>query len=856
MNFLPIDERIAEIVSTARQTPNLLLEAPPGAGKTTRVPRALWEHSVSGGEIIVLQPRRLATRLAAHRVAAELGEPLGQTVGYQVRFEEIASEKTRLRFVTEGVLQRRLLSDPLLEGIGAVVLDEFHERNIAGDVCLALLRRLQLGPRPDLKIIVMSATLDADPVAAYLGHCPTLRSPGRPFEVEVEYLAATDPRPLEQQILAAVKRLFAAARSGHILVFLPGAAEIRKAAEACEDFTRAHDWLIRPLHGDLPASEQDLAVSRSSQRKLIFSTNVAETSVTIEGIGCVIDSGVARVASHSPWSGLPSLSIQKISKASATQRAGRAGRTQAGCCLRLYTRQDFGSRPDFEIPEIRRVDLADTILALRAMGIVDLSVFQFFESPPRAAVDAAEVLLRRLGAVDSMGRITPIGKQMAHLPLHPRQSRLVVEAAARGAAGDGALLAAIVGERDIRLETRSSLSSGARPGRHVVSGPSDLLDAMERFREVERARFDPARLRELGLEPAATRNVERVQRQISRIVRSARARPARREDEDEALLISTLAGYPDRVAKRRSQHSRELQLSEGGTAIISESSVVHEPELLVAIDAEERKAAGPAKVLVRMASKVEPEWLLEIAPDQIADADELQWNQQTEQVERVQKVTYGELVLEEKRIPAPPSERVAAMLAEAARAAPIDRFADPETLEHWAGRAELLRRSFPDAAFAEPSLDFLRSLLGEVAVGRRSFAELAHPKLLEAFAVRFTPEQERLWRTMTPERISLPSGRQLKVHYARNKPPWVESRLQDFFGMAKGPTVSGGRIPLVIHLLAPNHRAVQVTNDLAGFWDRHYPAIRRELSRKYPRHAWPQDPLQSAPPPRSRANLK
>jgi len=847
---LPIDERIPEIVSTAKRVPNLLIEAPPGAGKTTRVPRALLENHLTEGEILVLQPRRLATRLAAARVAEELGEPLGRTIGYQVRFENVSGPQTRLRFVTEGVLERRLVSDPILNGVGVVVLDEFHERNIAGDVCLALLRRLQLGPRPDLKIFVMSATLDVDPVAAYLGRCPVLRSSGKPFDVEIEHLAAADPRHLEQQVLAAIKRVFAAQKPGHILVFLPGAGEIRRAGEACEEFARAHDWVIRPLHGELPASEQDLAVNPSKKRKLILSTNVAETSVTIEGVGCVIDAGLARIASHSPWSGLPTLRVEKISKASAIQRTGRAGRTQSGSCLRLYTQQDFLSRPDFEVPEIRRADLADTLLALRTIGVADLSEFEFFESPPRAAMDAAELLLRRLGATDSAGAITAIGRAMAHLPLHPRQSRLVVEAQARGVAADGALVAAIVGERDIRLETRTSLAGrGARPGHQISSGPSDLLEAVGRFRDAERAGFAPARLRELGLEPGAVRAVERVQRQISRLIRSTGARPNRPELVDEALLISILAGYPDRVAKRRGEHSSELLLFEGGTATLADTSVVHEPDLLLAIDAEQRKGAGAAKVWVRVASKLEPEWLLAIAPNELVDVDELQWNPQADQVDRVQKLSYGSIILEEKRTNALPSERVAFIVAEAARAAHIDRFVDPEALEEWAGRTELLRRSFPEARFPELTVDLLRSLLGAVSPEARGLADLAHPRLLNTFAASFTPEQARLWRTMAPERIALPSGRQLQVHYGRSKPPWVESRLQDFFGMAKGPTVLGGRLPLVIHLLAPNERAVQITDDLAGFWNRHYPAIRRELSRKYPRHAWPEDPLTSAPPP-------
>ena len=843
MTPLPIDARTEEIVSTARQSSSLLIEAPPGAGKTTRVPRALLEHGVTGGQILVLQPRRIATRLAARRVADEMGEPLGRTVGYQIRFEEVASIATRLRFLTEGVLERRLLSDPQLEDVGVVVLDEFHERSIASDVCLALLRRLQLGPRPDLKIIVMSATLEVEAVAAYLEPCPVLRTQGRPFEIEIEHLQVMDSRPAEQQVLAALKRVNSAKRPGHTLVFLPGAGEIRRTRQICEPFAQSHRWAIRPLHGELPSAEQDLAVEPSLQRKLILSTNVAETSVTIEGVGCVIDSGLARVASHSPWSGLPVLRVQKISKASAVQRAGRAGRTQAGYCLRLYTETDFKSRPDHETPEIRRADLAETLMALRAMGVDDLAEIAFFETPARASVDAAELLLRRLGAIVAAGRITGFGKQMARFPLHPRQSRLLVEAEARGLSGDGALIAALVGEREIRLEARSSLKNGGGSTRAIVSGPSDLLDAMERFREAESLGFAAARLRALGLEPAAVRRVDQVQRQLSRMLRTSRARPQLAETQvEDALLISTLAAYPDRVAKRRSPRSRELLLSEGGQALLSETSVVLEPELLVAVDAEERRTTAGAKAVVRIASKIEPEWLLELAPEEILDVDQLEWNSETKQVERARKLSYGQLALEEKRTVAPPSAEASRLLAQAASAAPIEQFVDPEILQDWEGRVDLLRRAFPEAGFPELNAQHLRSSLADLAPGATSFAELAHAGLLNGWEGGLTPQNNHLWRTMTPERITLPSGRQLKVHYAKGKSAWVESRMQDFFGMTKGPAILGGRVTLVMHLLAPNQRAVQVTDDLAGFWERHYPAIRRELSRKYPRHFWPEDP--------------
>jgi len=368
---LPIDSILPEIVASLRRSPNLVIEAPPGAGKTTRVPPALLDAGLAGeGEVWVLEPRRLAARLSARRVAEERCERLGETIGYQVRFEEMAGPRTRLRFLTEGVLTRRLLSDPKIKNVGVVVLDEFHERHLQADMALALLRRLQQTARPDLRLVVMSATLEAAPIARFLGDCPTLCAEGRRFEVETEHLARPDDRPLAEQVAAAVRRLLAEGLDGDVLVFLPGASEIRRAQAACAGLASQAGLLLLPLHGELPAAEQDTAVRPSEQRKIILSTNVAETSVTIDGVVAVIDSGLARIASHSPWSGLPQLNVARISRASAAQRTGRAGRTRPGRCLRLYTTQDFAARPEHEAPEIQRLDLAEPALELHAAALV------------------------------------------------------------------------------------------------------------------------------------------------------------------------------------------------------------------------------------------------------------------------------------------------------------------------------------------------------------------------------------------------------------------------------------------------------------------------------------------------------
>ncbi|HEX8558104.1 MAG TPA: ATP-dependent helicase HrpB [Pyrinomonadaceae bacterium] len=872
MQPLPVDEILAEAVETLRGARSLVVEAPPGAGKTTRLPPALLDAGVAGGgDVLVLEPRRLAARMAARRVAEERGEALGETVGYQVRFEDVSGPRTRLRFLTEGVLTRRLLADPTLGGVGCVVLDEFHERHLQADLALALLRRLQRGSRPDLKLVAMSATLDAGPVARYLDDCPVLRSEGRRFDVQVEHAARHDERPLEVQVEAAVRRLVAEGLDGHVLVFLPGAAAIRRAQGECERVAAEAGLLVLPLHGELPAAEQDAAVRPSERRKLILSTNVAETSVTVEGVAAVVDSGLARVASHSPWSGLPVLKVARVSRASAAQRAGRAGRTRAGRCLRLYTAQDFGARPPHETPEARRLDLAEAVLELRAAGVADLGGFEWFEPPPAESLEAAETLLRRLQATDEAGRVTDAGRSMLRLPLHPRLARIVVEAEARGVGREACAVAALISERDIRA-SRAAFGGGAR--RHERrdaerQGSSDLLELLDLFAEAEARGFSEAALRRLDLDPNAARAVERVTRQLRRTLGRGGGGDGRgggRElsgEEEKELLVSILAGYPDRVARRRAAPGRrdadtaaELLLSGGGTAELARESVVRGAEFLVAVDAEERDGAGAAqrhpqraaaRTIVRLASAVEPDWLLDLFADSLAERVEARWNARDERVEVVRRLVYDQLVVDEWRAPRAEGPEATRALAEAALDAGPQSFADPEELARLLARVEFVAGAFPEAGLPALGDDDARAALAEMCEGRRSFAELREAaragELAERLRGRLTREQWRLVAQMAPERVALARGRQARVTYERGRPPSVASRLQDFFGMREGPRVAGGRVRLVLRLLAPNQRPVQVTSDLAGFWERHYPAVRRELGRRYPRHAWPEDPL-------------
>ena len=765
---------------------------------------------LSDREVLVLEPRRLAARLAARFVAAELGESAGGTVGYQVRFEEVAGPRTRLRFLTEGVLTRRLLSDPTLERVSAVVLDEFHERHLEGDLALALLRRLQRTERPDLRLVVMSATLDARPIAEYLGEARVMRSEGRQYALEIEYTPHS-AAALEQQVAGALERLTAHELAGHVLVFLPGGAEIRRAQSACAAFAQRNGWLLLPLYGDQSPEEQDRAVAPSKQRKIILSTNVAESSITIAGVSAVVDSGLARVASHSSWSGLPTLEVTRISQASANQRAGRAGRTGPGRAIRLYPMEDFVRRPAHDTPEVARADLAPVTLLLHAMGVGRLDSLEWLDAPPAAGVERAEELLELLGARGATGR------EMARYPLHPRLGRLIVESRRRGVAEDGCTVAAL-------------LSAGERlPARADHATRSDLLVLME-------SEWEP--------------RTEQMVRQVRRIVSQgpgkrgrgpgARGRGCDTGDADEdALLISVLAAFPDRVARRR--QGSELQLATGGPAQLAPSSTVTAAEFLVAVEAEDRR--DQKMPLVRVASGVEPGWLLDLFPDRVREVRRVEWNRAAERVESVSALLFGEIAIEESR-GAPDLEEAAALVAQKAVEAGIARFAPVEEIDAFLARVRFASQHGPVPALGPEAVE---SALQRLTAGLKSFAELETAArdggLLRALEQQLPPAARRLLDELAPERIRLARGRQVRVNYEAGQPPWIASRLQDFFGMRETPAVARGAAPVVVRLLAPNQRPVQTTSDLAGFWQRLYPQVRKELARRYPKHAWPENPL-------------
>ncbi|MFK7998828.1 MAG: ATP-dependent helicase HrpB [Polyangiales bacterium] len=828
---LPIDAELPSMMAALRENRGLVVSAEPGAGKTTRLPPAMLDEVQ--GQILVVEPRRLAARLACERVAHELGEKVGERVGYQVRFDKKTSDRTRLLFMTEGILIRRLASDSSLRGVGAVVFDEVHERHLQGDLALAMVAKLRDARRArgeELFVVAMSATLDAKPLSSFLD-APYKHVSGRVFPVDIQYGPAGDERNLDARVAEALSSVLRTDDEGDVLVFLPGAAEIRRAGQRCSAACKRHGIELTTLHGDLSAKEQSRVVAAGGNRKVVLSTNVAESSVTLPGVTTVIDSGLVRRASYSPWTGLPTLRVERISQASAIQRAGRAGRVRAGRAIRLFTKTDFERRDAHETPEIARLDLSELVLLLRAEGH-DPFQFDYFEAPPKRALESAEDLLRRLGALRANkndegnsgdSSISDDGRRLLRLPVHPRLGRLVLSGVERSVGARACLIAALLGERALLRETRDQ------------SGTADVLVELEAFETAEAERLRDRELYARGIDIGVYRNVGRVTRQLQRSARAGNVESSL-WDEDEALRSAIALAFPDRIGRRE---GRRVVFAGGGSGELDESSVVREGEFVVAVRVQDRsERGGRGKTRVRSACELSGEMMLELFGDAIETTSEVRFDATTEQVESVEALVYEGLVLDESVRRDGYGDAVAECLATAALEAGLQRFFDMDAVELLERRAR-----FAVVAGLELELDDKWRMLAltKLCVGRRSFSDLKGASMVQAMRDLLPSKKLGLLTNYAPEHVSLPGRRRVHVNYEVDRPPWIASRLQDFFGLASGPTA--GSIPLVLHLLAPNRRAVQVTTDLSGFWERHYPALRRQLSRRYPRHDWREDPL-------------
>jgi ATP-dependent helicase HrpB len=852
---LPIDAVLPRLTGSLRQNTSAVVRAPTGSGKTTRVPPALLDSGLAGDRtIIMLEPRRVATRAAARRIAWERGGRVGGEVGYAVRFDQPIGRDTRSKIVTDGVLLRMLHDDPFLEQASIVIFDEFHERGLNADLALAMVRRVQQTVRPDLKIVVMSATLAAEPIAQFLGNCPIIEAEGRLFPVDVSFIPHEDPRPLPEKTAAAVAGVLERI-TGDVLVFLPGVGEIRRTAERLAGLAARHNLAVMELYGDLPAEQQDAVLSPADRRKVVLATNVAETSITIEGVTAVVDTGVARVLRYEPAAGLDRLVLTKISRSSADQRTGRAGRTQPGLCLRLWTERDHIARPAAEEPEVRRVDVAGPVLQLAAWGEQDAARFPWFESPSAAALEQADALLTRLGAIKDR-RVTELGSDMARLPVHPRIARLLVEGHRLGEPARAALAGALLSERDPFLRERPT-DPRNRPRLAVHRSRSDILDRVIALENFDRRGSVGSEIGKLNV--GAARFILHVRDQLLAILRQDSSHHAPRDvstgvpprrpmphaerevyDADEVVLRCLFAAFPDRLARRREPGSRGGVLAGGRGVRLAEQSSVMDDDLFVCVDVD----ADKSESLVRLASAVDREWL---DPDRMTTEDEFNFDESAERVVAIRRTSWDGLVLDTVPVALPSERKVAETLA-AAAATRLDRVLPPdESFTGFLTRVRCLREWMPQVQLPALDHDQLRALLPDLCQGRRTFAELREAPWVDFLKGQLTHFQLQSLDREAPERLQIPSGSRIALRYEPGRPPVLAVRIQELFGITESPRIAGGRVAVLLHLLAPNMRPQQVTDDLESFWANTYPKIRNELRRRYPKHAWPEDPRSAEP---------
>ena len=820
---LPIDSILPQLRQQLRKHNALVLQAQPGAGKTTRVPIALLDEPwLSGQKILLLEPRRLAAISAARFMSQTLGEKVGTTIGYTIRHERCVGKHTRIEVITEGVLTRRLQNDPMLEGVGLIIFDEFHERNIHSDLGLALSRDAQQGLREDLKLLVMSATLDTAAVAALLDDCPVLNSDGRSYPIEVIY-QGDDSAPLARQVLKAT-RCALDEQQGDILIFLPGVREIRACQRLLGDHFASADVEILPLYGALPFAQQQHALRPSKGRKVVLATNIAETSLTIDGIGVVIDSGQERRLIFDAASGMNGLITGTISVASATQRAGRAGRVQAGTCYRLWSETAQRGLQPYSIAEICRSDLASLALELVLWGVPDVEQLAWLDVPPKAHLSAATRLLNQLGATDEHGRITSLGKQMAKLPLHPRLAAMVVRAQSPEEQMLACELAVILEEPDL-----------LPPARQQVSTRSDLLDRLEYWRHARHA-------------TSREHKVVACERSLSALTRclklSGSANAVLDVDSIGRLL---LAAFPDRVARRRSDSHDHYQLRSGAGARLSfRSQLVAAPWLVAA-----QVAFQPGgEALIHLASALEREQILDHFGEQLLWVDDVAWDNSQQRVigRRCRKLDALVVIQRPQSID---PDLALPLLIQQIQHIGLDRLAWTAASRQWLQRArfvvshvrdDVLRGDWPELDEAG-LLQTLDQWLAPWLTNVTSLAALKKIDLLDPLHSLLSWAQQQQLDKLAPLRVQVPSGSRVAIDYSDADNPVLAVKLQELFGWQTSPCIAAGRVPLTIHLLSPARRPLQVTRDLANFWITTYPEVKKEMKGRYPKHPWPDDPL-------------
>lgn len=833
---LPIDDVLPQFLAALENAPAVVLHAPPGAGKTTRVPLALMETSfLKEMKIVMLEPRRLAAVNAARWMAASLGEDAGGTIGYTIRYERKVTSATRIEVVTEGILTRRLQSDPLLCDVGVVIFDEFHERSLASDLTLALCRDVQKGLRNDLKLVVMSATLDCGPIAGLLGNAPVISAEGKSFPVEIRYLSRDAVGEIASAACLAIQALVRET-DGDILVFLPGAGEIRRCQRLLEDDRELSCHLqIRPLFGDLPFAAQEEAIMPAKERKIVLATNIAETSLTIEGVRVVIDSGFSRQLRFDPATGLNRLVTVRVSAASAAQRAGRAGRLGPGVCCRLWTEHTQRTLLSHTPPEMRNSDLTPLALELAKWGVKDACALDWLDIPPSGALSEGRRLLQRIGALDRHGFITPHGRAMAALPAHPRLSHMLMCAQLRGYGALPCDLVALLAERDIYRANDKTVA--------IQTSPSDLLDRLESLAEWRKN--GRGRTASGEVDTYLCRAVDRASREFQRLlgIKGTEQIPSA---EEIGLLLAI--AFPERIARQREQGSDRYLLANGRGGRLSTRSAVRDRPFIVAVVME---GGDRGDGLIHQASSLTLETLRREFSDGLVQRRLVEWDAGEGRVIAREEERFGELVIASRQV-APSKEELHAALIEGLRGGPgLAALGWTSGSTQFRARVEFLGRLFPNEGWPDFTDDALLATLpawlGPHLGCARSLAELSVINPLHPLKMMLTREQALRLDEGAPTNLIVQSGSRISVQYTPYGPPVLAVKLQELFGLAETPTVAWGRAPILLHLLSPAGRPIQVTTDLQNFWNAVYPEVKKELKGRYPRHPWPDDPWGAAP---------
>ena len=838
---LPIDALQDGLVAACGRVRRLVLRAPTGSGKSTRIPQMLLDLNLVQGQIVVLQPRRIAARLLAARIAHERDVRLGGEVGYQIRFERVESAQTRIKFVTEALLLRQMASDPELKGVGAVVFDEFHERNLHSDVALALARRLQETHRPDLLIMAMSATLDTEAVAKWLGSAETLAADGRAYPVQIEYthMPRNSTRPIWDAAAEQVRRVLREEDEGDILVFMPGSYEIMRTIGAVRNLPESGGVDILPLYGELPPEEQDRAVKPSPGRKVIVATNVAETSLTIPGVRAVVDAGLARIARFDPHRGIDTLLVEPVSQASAEQRAGRAGRTGPGRCIRLWSQTDHEARPLREVPEIKRVDLSETILLLLSSGWGDAATFPWYEKPDEKALQRALTVLADLGAVDTQGKLTPIGRRMSVFPAHPRYARMLLAAGELDCVYEVCRIAGLAQGRDILFRKVDDRTENARDSVEQEDG-SDFFPRLALLQRAVEMKFDADACDRFGVHGQAARQADQAARQFLRLAEGQGLPVSDRVADPAAIRRCLLLGFSDRLAVRLDAGTLRCALVHGRTGELRRESSIRNAKLLVAAEVDEIQARGGVTTYLSLATAIEEAWLQELFPAEFSTVNHVRYDAtQRRVVTRVER-RFRDLVLEAKERDDAPSDAASRILAEEVAAGRLELEKWDTPVDAWIRRVNFLSKHCPELGIPLFDDAARRMVIEEVCAGAVAYRDIRDRPVFGVVRGWLTHEQAMALESYCPEKIILPRKKHpARIEYTADGQAEIEATVQELYDFPGSKLrVCLGKVPMVICIQSPARRTQQRTTDLDAFWKGSYEGVKKELRGRYPKHEW------------------